>query len=55
MIKVQFAPRGETLFHAAATAFGDATQWSRLALINGIKDPFLSGAVTLIIPFNRDS
>jgi hypothetical protein len=38
------------LFHVAAKYLGDASQWSRLALINDIQDPYLSEATTLNLP-----
>ena len=43
---------GTTLFHVAALYLGDATQWSRIASINNIHDPFLTEIMTLIIPSN---
>ena len=39
-----------TLFHVAATWLGDATQWSRIADLNGLNDPLLVGIVTLSLP-----
>jgi hypothetical protein len=41
---------GSTLFHIAAKYLNDATQWSRLAAINGINDPFLNVPEALLIP-----
>lgn len=41
---------GTTLFHVAAQYLGDATQWTRIASINDIQDPFLTDIATLIIP-----
>lgn len=41
---------GGDLFHLAAQYLGDATQWSRIARLNGLSDPVLSGLVTLAIP-----
>ena len=55
MTEVQLAQPGTTLFHLAAKCFGDATQWSRLAQVNNIQDPFLSEAVVLVIPTNRSA
>jgi L-ascorbate metabolism protein UlaG (beta-lactamase superfamily) len=40
----------QTLFQVALTYLGDATQWIRIATLNGISDPWLSGLVTLTIP-----
>jgi hypothetical protein len=41
---------GGNLFQIAAQYLGDATQWIRIAELNSIKDPELSGVVTLLIP-----
>lgn len=41
---------GGTLFHVAAAELGDATQWLRIARLNGIDDPMLAGVVTLKLP-----
>lgn len=41
---------GGNLFSIAAAQFGDATQWIRIAQLNGISDPMLSGVVTLNLP-----
>ena len=45
---------GGNLFQLAATELGDATQWIRIAQLNGLSDPMLSGVVTLLIP-DQDS
>jgi nucleoid-associated protein YgaU len=39
-----------TLFQIAAQYLGDATQWVRIAALNNISDPWLSGLVTLNLP-----
>ena len=39
-----------TLFHVAASVFGDATAWTRIAAVNGLSDPMLNGTVTLVLP-----
>lgn len=44
---------GGDLFHIAAEQLGDATQWVRIAQLNTISDPVLSGLMTLVIP-DRD-
>lgn len=49
LIKTIRVPGG-TLFDVAARELGDATQWTRVARLNGLTDPFLSGAATLKIP-----
>ena len=41
---------GGNLFKIAAEELGDATQWIRIAQLNGLSDPMLSGVVTLLIP-----
>jgi hypothetical protein len=41
---------GGNLFQIAAAQLGDATQWIRIAQLNNLSDPMLSGAVTLLIP-----
>jgi hypothetical protein len=38
------------LFQIAAAHFGDATQWIRIAEMNRLSDPFLTGVTSLIIP-----
>jgi hypothetical protein len=41
---------GGNLFRIAMVYLGDATQWVRIAQLNDISDPMLSGTVTLQIP-----
>lgn len=41
---------GGNLFIIAAQYLGDATQWNRIAQLNGLYDPMLTGIVTLQIP-----
>ncbi len=43
---------GGNLYQIAAQYLGDATQWIRVALQNGLTDPFIevSQPVTIIIP-----
>jgi nucleoid-associated protein YgaU len=41
---------GVNLFQLALQELGDATQWNRIAELNGLIDPFLDGIVTLQIP-----
>jgi nucleoid-associated protein YgaU len=41
---------GGNLFKIAARELGDATQWIRIAQLNGLADPMLSGVMTLRIP-----
>jgi hypothetical protein len=41
---------GGNLFQIAAQQLNDATQWIRIAQLNGIDDPMLSGVVALLIP-----
>ena len=41
---------GGNLYRIAMDYLGDATQWIRIAQLNGIDDPMLSGTVTLTVP-----
>lgn len=41
---------GGNLFRIAAEQLADATQWIRIAQLNGLSDPMLTGVVTLLIP-----
>lgn len=41
---------GGNLFAIAAQFLGDASQWNRIATLNGLTDPMLSGVTTLKIP-----
>lgn len=41
---------GSNLFAIAAQQLGDATQWIRIARLNNLSDPLLTGVVTLLIP-----
>lgn len=41
---------GTTLFDIAANHLGDATQWYRIAKLNGLTDPVVLGPVELKIP-----
>jgi hypothetical protein len=41
---------GGNLFQIAAAELSDATQWLRIAQLNGLTDPVLSGVTTLLIP-----
>lgn len=41
---------GGNLFRIAAQYLGDATQWIRIAQLNKLSDPMLSGTLTLQVP-----
>ncbi len=41
---------GGNLFAIAAAQLNDATQWIRIAQLNTLDDPQLSGVTTLLIP-----
>ena len=41
---------GGNLFQIASQLLGDATQWIRIAQLNDLSDPMLSGVQTLLIP-----
>jgi hypothetical protein len=46
----QITVSGGNLFQLAAQYLGSAEQWSRLAQVNGLSDPMISGTITLTIP-----
>ena len=46
----QLTVAGGNLFRIAAEQLNDATQWIRIAQLNSISDPVLTGLVTLQIP-----
>lgn len=41
---------GANLFQIASEQLGDATQWNRIAALNGLTDFIVTGIVTLKIP-----
>ncbi len=41
---------GGNLFRIAAEQLGDATQWIRIAQLNALSDPMISGVQVLQIP-----
>ena len=41
---------GGNLFQIAAQYLGDASQWNRIAALNGMTDPMLTGLTTLTLP-----
>ena len=41
---------GGNLFRIAADELGDATQWVRIARLNKLKDPVLTGVMVLLRP-----
>ncbi len=41
---------GGDLFRIALQQLGDATQWNRIAALNGLTDPIVPGFATLHIP-----
>lgn len=45
---------GGDLFRLALEQLGDATQWNRIAALNGLDDPVLDGLQTLRLP-ERDA
>jgi nucleoid-associated protein YgaU len=40
----------DTLFGVAARELGDAAQWTRIAKLNGLTDPWIAGSMTLLLP-----
>ncbi len=41
---------GGNLYQLALQYLGDATQWNRIAEVNGLTDPVINGIVTLQLP-----
>jgi hypothetical protein len=41
---------GANLYALALQYLGDATQWNRIAQVNGLIDPMVTGTATLKIP-----
>lgn len=41
---------GDNLFRIAAVELGDATQWIRIAELNGLSDPIVASMIPLLIP-----
>ncbi|MGB8840757.1 MAG: hypothetical protein WCC64_06775 [Aliidongia sp.] len=41
---------GGDLYRLAAQNYGDATQWYRIAMANGLYDPVVPGPIALIVP-----
>ena len=41
---------GGNLMRIASQVYGDATQWNRIAALNGLWDPQITGTITLKIP-----
>jgi hypothetical protein len=46
----QITVAGGDLFHIAAAVLQDATQWIRIAQLNGLSDPVLQGVTVLQLP-----
>lgn len=46
MSSVTVTAADRTLYHVAAVQLSDATQWWRIAQLNGMSDPDLSGLTT---------
>jgi len=46
----QVTVSGTTLFQVAADKLQDATQWYRIAALNGLTDPWIGSVTTLTIP-----
>ncbi|WP_024716719.1 hypothetical protein [Gluconobacter oxydans] len=58
MSTVTVTAADRTLYHVAAVQLADATQWWRIAQLNGMSDPDLSGIstpVTLQMPAQDSS
>lgn len=50
MTKQINVPAGTDLFRVAADELNDATQWVRIAAQNGLSDPLIVEARSLVIP-----
>lgn len=50
MSETKITVAGGNLYALAAVHLGDATQWIRIAQLNGLSDPVLNGLVTLVLP-----
>jgi len=50
MMPTEISVSSTTFFHVAATFLHDATQWNRVAALNGLTDPWLSGVAVLLLP-----
>jgi len=50
MMPTEISVSSTTLFHVAATFLRDATQWNRVAALNGLTDPWLAGVAVLLLP-----
>ena len=46
----QITVTGGTLFEIAATYLGDINQWSAIAALNAIRDPWLVGVNVIELP-----
>ncbi len=53
-IPLKVTVSGGDLFRVALQYLGDATQWNRVARLNGLSDPVLVGLQVLALPA-RDS
>lgn len=49
-MKVMVSPADISLFHVAAQQLGDATQWNRIAALNGLTDPAITYTKALEMP-----
>lgn len=47
---VSIVATGGTLFHLAARHLSSPLEWHRIAAVNRLSDPWLSGLVTLRLP-----
>ena len=47
---ITVSPANVDLFRVAADNLGDATQWYRIAQLNGLRDPLITSTMTLTLP-----
>lgn len=50
MSETKITVAGGNLYALAAVHLGDATQWIRIAQLNRLSDPVVTGVVTLALP-----
>lgn len=50
MSETKITVAGGNLYALAALHLGDATQWIRIAQLNRLSDPVVTGVVTLTLP-----
>ena len=49
-MNIVVSPADVSLFHVAARELGDATQWNRIAALNGLSDPVITYTRLIQLP-----